>query len=196
MNENPLSQPTLSLSPSLVAILGVIGVPERRCRSRRAGASARARSAPLACSASPKVRLGRGSRIPDPSARRGSTCTTKVDIRLPGKGISNSHGARPVHQIVSMIKWSCFLCLYESATRSRFPDTTSFSPARSHLHRKGRYKATGRRKFRLPWRKAGPPNHRDDKVDSLVLPLRERYQVEVSGHQILQRCEIPPAQER
>ena len=29
----------------------------------------------------------------------------KVDIRLPGKGNSNSHGARPVHQIISMIKW-------------------------------------------------------------------------------------------
>ena len=28
----------------------------------------------------------------------------KVDIRLPGKGNSNSHGARPVHQIISMIK--------------------------------------------------------------------------------------------
>ena len=24
--------------------------------------------------------------------------TRKVDIRLPGKGNSNSHGARPVHQ--------------------------------------------------------------------------------------------------
>jgi len=31
--------------------------------------------------------------------------TRKVDIRLPGKGNSNSHGARPVHQIISMIKW-------------------------------------------------------------------------------------------
>jgi len=29
----------------------------------------------------------------------------KVDIRLPGKGNSNSHGARPVHLIISMIKW-------------------------------------------------------------------------------------------
>ena len=31
--------------------------------------------------------------------------TWKVDVRLPGKGNSNSHGARPVHQIVSMMKW-------------------------------------------------------------------------------------------
>ena len=29
----------------------------------------------------------------------------KVDVRLPGKGDSNSHGARPVHLIISMIKW-------------------------------------------------------------------------------------------
>jgi len=27
----------------------------------------------------------------------------KVDARLPGKG--NSHGARPVHLIISMIQW-------------------------------------------------------------------------------------------
>ena len=29
----------------------------------------------------------------------------KVDVRLPGKGHSNSHGARPVHLIITMIKW-------------------------------------------------------------------------------------------
>ena len=29
----------------------------------------------------------------------------KADIRLPGKGDSNSHDARPVHLIVSMLKW-------------------------------------------------------------------------------------------
>jgi len=27
------------------------------------------------------------------------------DVRLPGKGNSNSHGARPVHLIITMIKW-------------------------------------------------------------------------------------------
>ena len=32
------------------------------------------------------------------------TCAAgrNVDIRLPGKGNSNSHGARPVHQIIAM----------------------------------------------------------------------------------------------
>jgi len=34
-----------------------------------------------------------------------STSTPKVVVRLPGKGNSNTHGARPVHQISSMIKW-------------------------------------------------------------------------------------------
>jgi len=27
------------------------------------------------------------------------------DVRLPGNGNSNSHGARPVHLIITMIKW-------------------------------------------------------------------------------------------
>jgi len=31
--------------------------------------------------------------------------TRKVDVRLPGKGNSNSHGARPVHLIITRIKW-------------------------------------------------------------------------------------------
>ena len=34
-----------------------------------------------------------------------SPCNLKVDVRLPGKGISNSHGARPVHLIITMMKW-------------------------------------------------------------------------------------------
>ena len=29
----------------------------------------------------------------------------KVDERLPGKGNSNPHGARPLHLIITMIKW-------------------------------------------------------------------------------------------
>ena len=28
-----------------------------------------------------------------------------VDVRLPGKGNSNSHGARPVHLTITTIKW-------------------------------------------------------------------------------------------
>ena len=33
------------------------------------------------------------------------TAARKVDVRLHGKGNSNSHGARPVHLIITMIKW-------------------------------------------------------------------------------------------
>ena len=40
-----------------------------------------------------------------PVQRRISPGPRKVDIRLPGKGNSNSHGARPVHLIITMIKW-------------------------------------------------------------------------------------------
>ena len=35
----------------------------------------------------------------------GMSGTRKVDIKLPGKGNSGSHGARPVHQIILVIKW-------------------------------------------------------------------------------------------
>jgi len=31
--------------------------------------------------------------------------TRKVDVRLPEKGNSNSHGARPVCLIITMIQW-------------------------------------------------------------------------------------------
>ena len=45
---------------------------------------------------SPGTRRSTGSRCPTPG---------KVNVRLPGKGNSNSHGARPVHLIITMIKW-------------------------------------------------------------------------------------------
>jgi len=35
----------------------------------------------------------------------GTRDVRRVDVRLPGKGNSNSHGARPVHLIIAMIKW-------------------------------------------------------------------------------------------
>ena len=37
--------------------------------------------------------------------RRFSCGTRKIDARIPGKGYSNSHGTRPVHLIITMIKW-------------------------------------------------------------------------------------------
>jgi hypothetical protein len=34
-----------------------------------------------------------------------SDADRQVDVRLPGKGNSNTHGAEPVHPIITMIKW-------------------------------------------------------------------------------------------
>ena len=40
-----------------------------------------------------------------PAGERHCSDPRKVDVRLPGQGNSNSYGARPVHQIVSMMRW-------------------------------------------------------------------------------------------
>ena len=45
----------------------------------------------------------------------------KVDVRLPGKGNSNSHGARPVHLIITMIKW---IRTSRLSIKNSLPDTT------------------------------------------------------------------------
>jgi hypothetical protein len=52
----------------------------------------------------------------------------KVDIRLPGKENSNSHGARPVHQIISMINWirTSRLSINNSLSGCRFLVTGGF----------------------------------------------------------------------
>jgi len=42
---------------------------------------------------------------PSPVLHHVLRLTRKVDVRLPGKGDSNSHGARPVILIITMIKW-------------------------------------------------------------------------------------------
>ena len=51
----------------------------------------------------PSTGTSNGKRTPCPILPFGFT--RKVDARLPGKGNSNSHGARPVHLIFTMIKW-------------------------------------------------------------------------------------------
>ena len=45
----------------------------------------------------------------------------KVDVRLPGKGDANSHGARPVHLIITMIQWfrTSRLSIQESFLQSK-----------------------------------------------------------------------------
>jgi len=59
---------------------------------------------------------------------KGAPLYRKVDVRLPGKGNSNSHGARPVHLIITMIKWfrTSRLSIKNSLT---FVGTRSGTPA-------------------------------------------------------------------
>ena len=52
----------------------------------------------------------------------------------------------------------------------------------------GRCKATWKRKFNLPWREAGPPNHHNDEVDpdqkvtnEELSPLLKHYSISKSG---------------
>jgi hypothetical protein len=45
----------------------------------------------------------------------------KVDVRLPGKGNSNSHGARTVHLSITMIKWIRTIRLSIKNSLSRYP---------------------------------------------------------------------------
>ena len=50
--------------------------------------------------------MGQKERVYDP--HNPAVCleqARKVDARLPGKVISKSHGARPVHRIITMMKW-------------------------------------------------------------------------------------------
>ena len=52
--------------------------------------------------------LWQEARDTDPAAvlsGRDMADSRKVYVRLPGKGNSNSHGVRPVHLIITMIKW-------------------------------------------------------------------------------------------
>ena len=46
--------------------------------------------------------MGKGTPWRD---ERQAVLDRKVDVRLPEQGNSNSHGARPVHLIITMIKW-------------------------------------------------------------------------------------------
>jgi len=41
----------------------------------------------------------------DQKGSSGDVTPEEVDVRLPGKGNSNSHGARPARLTITMIKW-------------------------------------------------------------------------------------------
>ena len=57
------------------------------------------------------VRLSRIATM-DPTTALLRMADGKVDVRLPGKGNENSHGARPVHLIITMIKWMVDACAF------------------------------------------------------------------------------------
>jgi len=58
-------------------------------------------------------------------------------------------------------------CMFTANPHRRHFTTSDFGVIYSQpLCVEGRCKATWKREFKLPWRKAGPPNHHDDKVDS------------------------------
>ena len=56
----------------------------------------------------------------------------KVDVRLPRKGNSNSHGARPVHLIITMLKWirTSRLSIKNSLSLQRFRGGLAFKAHR------------------------------------------------------------------
>ena len=66
--------------------------------------------------------------------KKASSGPRKVDVRLPGKVNSNSHGARPVHLIIMMIKWirtsrlSIKNSLSEALTVPRGRERTGYEP--------------------------------------------------------------------
>ena len=71
---------------------------------------------------------------PGPLAQRhhrGGCPLRKVDVRLPGKGDSNSHGARPVHLIITMIKWIRTRRLSIKNSLSGCPPRCALEPAGS-----------------------------------------------------------------
>ena len=59
----------------------------------------------------------------------------QVDVKLPGKGNPNSHGTKPVHLIIKMMKW---------IRTSRLSINNSFSLKRHHHRMGGRGKRTSR----------------------------------------------------
>ena len=51
----------------------------------------------------------------------------QADVRLPGKGNSNSHGTRPVHLIIKMIQWI-------RTSRLSIKNSVSSRPRGEHAH--------------------------------------------------------------
>jgi len=84
------------------------------------------------------VGLNLAARACEPTAERCSS-TRQVDVRLPGKGNSNPHGAKLVHLIITMIKWNrtSRLSIKNSLSVFKCPRTRGgqacVSPRQDHL---------------------------------------------------------------
>ena len=61
----------------------------------------------------------------------GSCTVSKVDVRLPGKENSNSHGARPVHLVITTMKWirTSGLSIKNSLSSTEAHHTETSSPS-------------------------------------------------------------------
>ena len=114
--------------------------------------------------------------------------TRKVDVRLPGKGNSNSPGARPVHLIITMITWIRTSRLSIKKTLSHnipwLADACNrvFKRAQVELEvrRQSRYADRARTRqpgIQTPMALVVPLNYPGDEVDSdkLVVKSRTRY---------------------
>ena len=106
----PRSSPTLLRSETLNPCRLVPRLRSRtsRRRSRTRECSSLPRSSPTLLRSEMPCRHGRCRHLlikRTKHHRRVRDLFMKVDVRLPGKGNSNSHGARPVHPTITMIKW-------------------------------------------------------------------------------------------
>ena len=99
-----------------------------------------------------------------------SSLSRKVHVRLPGKG--NPPMARG-QSTITMIRW----IWTRKLTKKKYLSTEQilgkfsilmpqFAWRLCRLMLEGRCTADCKREFKLPWREAGAPNHRYDKVDS------------------------------
>ena len=81
-----------------------------------------------------------------------------VTIALAACPLSRTLGSE--NRISRTATWG-FVGNYYTPTAAFFPVLKG-----RYLELKGRYKATWKTKYKLPWREAGPPDHHDDKVVS------------------------------
>ena len=59
----------------------------------------------ISCQSGRSIAKGESVPCPVDDDGRFTEVSVNLDVRLPGKGNSDSHGARSVHLIITMIKW-------------------------------------------------------------------------------------------